>query len=258
MRLAAPMIIACSLLTFGWTRHAAAAADEVPGREKLREMAQEFVRTPSAISDCGTKPLSYICSDGHYHFHRGVIQVDTSSLAMREQVELEWFWKNLPRQQRGFWRPYVREINAIINEYLKRTDKAADWEWTETEEYYTDLIDDTYKKGAKDFAAAHDVEFIDEPISIACGAAESIVIVLNSSIRGTSAIKWIDAGTVWAKVQATGVEPEYHTVTPGEGVSVYPGCLYYYKLVLNDGRESRRSLAPPIDGESGQLRLTWR
>lgn len=226
--------------------------------EQIRQMAVEIVHRSNRIPAGSIAPEFYTCNEGHLHWRIGYTGIDGESLPMHERLQIEWFNKHLTGEQRSFWTPYFREIDALIDDYIRSSQFHDEETQRQLEERYLAAISDVYQKGVNAYAQATGTQPIEEESHVPCCAAAEITILLTANARNIAAIKWIDAGTVWLKVSLTGQEPEYHTLAPGTQILVSPGAYYYYRLVTYSGRESRRLLAPAISEDSDRLVLAWR
>jgi hypothetical protein len=226
--------------------------------ELIRTMAAEIITHADRPSPLAVSPDFYTCDKGHLHWRLGTSGISTDSLPMRDRLEIEWFYKHLTPQQRRFWTPYFREIDALIDSYIRSIRLEDEEAQQQLDQKYTSAVYDVYVKGVNAYAQATGTQPLEGKTGVPCCAAPQVDIQLVVNNRNIEAIKWIDAGTVWLKVTTTGQEPEYHTLKPGTRVQVSPGAYYYYKLVTRSGRESQRLLAPAIPDNSPQLVLAWR
>lgn len=226
-----------------------------PRHDEIRTMAKEIIHAKNRRGNSATRPIFKICNDGHLHWYIGGPGIGSESFAMNERLRIEWFWKHLSHQQRGFWKPYTREVDAEIDRFIRmRLTTNADVSQQQQEQSQI-RIDNIYLKAVDAYARAKGVLPVETPPDECCGSAAELDVHLRTRVRGVVAIKWIEAGSVWLAVSRTGQEPEYHSYVPGTRVEVSPGALYYYKLVFREGRETRRLLAPKIPMHSRQVLL---
>lgn len=227
------------------------------GHEQIRTMAADIVHRSNRVPSEAVRPTFYICNEGHLHWGLGWVGIEAYSLPITERMQIEWFHKYLTRDQQSFWQPYFREVDSLIDGYIRSSRGLDEDSSAELERSYYNAIRDVYVKGAEDYARANGVVAEEVDDGLKCCAAAQATIVLTTSARNIAAIKWIDAGTVWHTVATTGREPEYHTVSPGTQLQVSPGALYYYKLVSRSGYQTRRLMAPAIPLDSERLVLAW-
>jgi hypothetical protein len=174
---------------------------------------------------------------------------------MQERLRIEWFWKHLAAAQRRFWRPYLKQVDDLTLQYMRLMDQRV---LTLSEQIaFSDSANLIYDHGAEEYARRHGA-VVKEEAEVGCCGLEVVEVVLSSSLDNVAAIQWIDASSVWLSVTATGRDPEFRSYPPGTRVPLYPGAIYYYKLVLSDGRISERKLAPVITGSLLNLVLTWK
>ena len=209
------------------------------------------------IPQTSHKPCFYICKENHLHWCLGIIDVDADTLPMQERLQIEWFNQCLNNEERKFWNPYFREIDSLIAAFLRESEQRDDSTMQRREESYRAAILKVYDKGIDTYARMTGTHPQEEICMAVCCAPAQIAITLISNVRTTSVIKWIDTGTVWRQVHLTGKEPEYFTYSPGSQVTVSPGATYYYKLVTNNGRETKRLLAPQIGDDVTRIVLPW-
>lgn len=230
------------------------AVRRTPRHDEIRKMAKEIIHTKKRTGLAPICPTFRICNDGHLHWHIGSPDIWSESFAMNERLRIEWFWKHLSRHERNFWMPYTREIDAEIDRFI-RISLATNGNAIRQQEQSRIRIDKVYLKAINAYALANGVRPKEEEPCESCASAEKKNVRLRTNARGVVAIKWIEAGAVWLAVSRTGKEPEYHSHVPGDSVDLFPGAMYYYKLVFRDGQKTKRLLAPIASYDSKKLLL---